>query len=400
MPEPLPLHSAELLAVGAELLVGETRDTNSGDLAGELTALGVEVLRLGALPDRLDVVSGALRDALTRAELVITTGGLGPTPDDLTREAIAAVCSETPAVDPELERWLRDLFARRGIRFAELNLKQAWLIPSASALPNANGTAPGWWVDRPDGRVVIALPGPPRELKAMWRDAVLPRLQARGLGADRAAETLRLTGIGESLIAELIGEEVLRRRNPEVATYARVDAVDVRVSATGDGTTSARELVDGAVATLLPVLGSYVFARGDEGWPEAIGRRVRGRTVAIAEVGTAGQLAGILGRMPWLHEARVLGARTPAARAHGTARAWAEAIRAEAGTDVGLALIARPRKGDLAVTVAVADGTRTTQLRTLAFLAGEQGRRRAANAACAELWARLGDGTRTRRRRA
>lgn len=400
MPEPLPLHSAELLAVGAELLVGETRDTNSGDLAGELTALGVEVLRLGALPDRLDVVSGALRDALTRAELVITTGGLGPTPDDLTREAIAAVCGETPAVDPDLERWLRDLFARRGIRFAELNLKQAWLIPSASALPNANGTAPGWWVDRPDGRVVIALPGPPRELKAMWRDAVLPRLRDRGLGADRAAETLRLTGIGESLIAELIGEEVLRRRNPEVATYARVDAVDVRVSATGDGVTSARELVDGAVATLLPVLGSYVFARGDEGWPEAIGRRVRGRTVAIAEVGTAGQLAGILGRMPWLHEARVLGARTPAARAHRTARAWAETIRAEAGTDVGLALIARPRKGDLAVTVAVADGTRTTQLRTLAFLAGEQGRRRAANAACAELWARLGDGTKTRRRRA
>ena len=185
-----------------------------------------------ALP--ISVVTGALADALGRADLVITTGGLGPTPDDLTRESIAAVCGETPTIDPAIEAWLRDLFARRGVRFSEANLKQAWRIPSATALHNANGTAPGWWVERPDGRVIIALPGPPRELRGMWRDEVLPRLRERGLGADRAAETLRLTGIGESLLVDLIGEPVLRRPNPEVATYARVDAVDVRVSATGD----------------------------------------------------------------------------------------------------------------------------------------------------------------------
>ena len=189
------LETAELLAVGAELLVGETRDTNSGDLAIELTALGVEVGRLSQLPDRLPVVTGALADALGRADLVITTGGLGPTPDDLTRESIAAVCGETPTIDPAIEAWLRDLFARRGVRFSEANLKQAWRIPSATALHNAHGTAPGWWVERPDGRVIIALPGPPRELRGMWRDEVLPRLRERGLGADRAAETLRLTGI-------------------------------------------------------------------------------------------------------------------------------------------------------------------------------------------------------------
>lgn len=383
------LETAELLAVGAELLVGETRDTNSGDLAIELTALGVAVGRLSQLPDRLDVVTGALRDALERSDLVITTGGLGPTPDDLTRESIAAVCGETPAIDPAIEAWLRDLFARRGIRFAEANLKQAWLIPSATALPNANGTAPGWWVERPDGRVVIALPGPPRELKGMWRDAVLPRLRDRGLGADRAAETLRLTGIGESLLVDLIGEDVLRRRNPEVATYARVDAVDVRVSATGDATTSARSLVDGAVADLMPRLGQYVFARGDDGWPEAIGRRVGKRRLATVEIGTAGQLAGMLAKSPWVTHAQVIAPRSPLARQHASPRAWAEAAREAAGAELGLALVARETGGDMAVRIAVAGAGRTTEIRTLAFLAGDQGRRRAANAACAELWSRL-----------
>ena len=114
---PAPLATAELLAVGAELLVGETRDTNSGDIARELTALGVEVTRMTQLPDDQAVVTDALRQALQRVDLVITSGGLGPTPDDLTREAIAAALSEEPAVDPDLEAWLRSLWAKRGLPF-------------------------------------------------------------------------------------------------------------------------------------------------------------------------------------------------------------------------------------------------------------------------------------------
>ena len=167
---------------------------------------------------------------------MVTTGGLGPTPDDLTREAIAHVCGETVAVDPDIEQWLRDLFDRRGIRYSEANRKQAWLIPSASSLPNPNGTAPGWWVDRPDGRVIVALPGPaPRDAtrcgatrccRGWWHAAWAPTGPSRRCGS---------SGIGESLLVDAIGEEVLRRRNPEVATYARVDAVDVRVSATAEG---------------------------------------------------------------------------------------------------------------------------------------------------------------------
>src|SRR3989441_373991 len=169
------------------------------------------------------------------------------TSDDLTREAIAQVVAETPSVDGALEAWLRDLWARRDLPFPASNVKQAWLIPSAVALANPNGTAPGWLVARPDGHVVIALPGPPREMDPMWRNEALPRLIARGLGADVAFRTYRLMDIGESQGAEVLGEELLRRSNPEVATYARADAVDVRVSATSgpgpDGPATAEALV-------------------------------------------------------------------------------------------------------------------------------------------------------------
>ena len=156
------LRVAGLLSVGSELTVGETRDTNSGEIARELTQYGVRVARIQALPDELETVRGAFAAALSNAGLVVSTGGLGPTPDDLTREAIAAATGETVAIDPDLEAWLRNLWARRNMPFAPINLKQAWLIPSATAIPNPNGTAPGWWVDVKGGQVIVALPGPPR----------------------------------------------------------------------------------------------------------------------------------------------------------------------------------------------------------------------------------------------
>ena len=195
-PPPRRLLTAELLSIGSELTVGETRDTNAGELARALTERGVRVTRLTALPDNLIEVEAAITTGLGRCDLIVSTGGLGPTPDDLTREAIAGACGETPAVDPDLEAWLRELWARRGMPFPELNLKQAWRIPSAVSLANPNGTAPGWFVTRPDGRVIVALPGPPREMRPMWSDEVVPRLDALGLGAEVASRTYRLAGIG------------------------------------------------------------------------------------------------------------------------------------------------------------------------------------------------------------
>jgi nicotinamide-nucleotide amidase len=379
------IETAELLAVGAELLLGDTRDTNSGDLAHELTAVGVEVLRLTDLPDRLDVVATALSEALGRADLVVTTGGLGPTPDDLTREAIARVCGEEPYEDPGLAAWLRERFERRGLPFVDANRKQAWLIPSARSMPNPHGTAPGWWVERPDGRVIAALPGPPRELHPMWQAEVLPRLRQRGVGADRAAETLRLSGIGESMLVGLIGEETLRRRNPEVATYARADAVDVRVSAVAEGGRTARELVDAELAHLEPLVRRFLFARGDHGWPHAIGQRLGGRTLATVEQGTAGLLAALLGGEPWLALAE---ARPPAGDAD--ARLAAHAVRARGSADLGLALLARETGEDTQVIVGVTDGITGAVEEHTAFLGGEMGRRRAVNVACMALWRWLG----------
>jgi nicotinamide-nucleotide amidase len=385
-----PLTTAEILAVGSELLVGETRDTNSGDLATDLSARGVRVTRITALPDQLEAVAEAFRAALDSADLVVSTGGLGPTPDDLTREAISQVCGSEPHVDPELEVWLRAMFERRGLPFVDANLKQAWLIDGADPLPNGNGTAPGWWVERPGGGVIVALPGPPREAWPIWRGEVVPRLEARGVGADRYAETLRLTGIGESALVDLIGEALLRAGNPIIATYARADAVDVRISAEGGRGRSAHDLVDGLMAEVLPRLGPYVFARGDDTWVDALARRLGTRTLAIVEIGTAGQLGALLGNADWLVFGELLGASSALAGEHRGAEAYAAQVRHAAGSDVGLAVRARERNGDTAVTIAVALEDGVTQVTRTAFLGGDPGRRRAALLACAELWARLG----------
>jgi competence/damage-inducible protein CinA-like protein len=386
------IRSAELLSIGTEITSGETQDTNAGELARQLTELGVEVHGLVALPDDLQAATAAFRSALEHADLVVSTGGLGPTPDDLTREAIAAACGETPAVDRELEAWLSELFERRGLAMAEMNRKQAWLIPSAAPLANPNGTAPGWFVERPDGRVIVALPGPPREMRPMWRDAVMPRLQERRIGGDRWARTLRLTGIGESAAAELIGEDLLRGANPSVATYARAASVDVRVAATspGDGR-SPRDVGEPVTLDLEKRLAAHVFAHDDETWIDAIGRRLAGRSLAIVEMGTGGSLTALLGDAPWLVFAELLGPASPLLAAHRSPEPFARNVRDAAPADVGLAVMARERRGDTAVTVAVAIGAEVAKETRTAFLGGAEGRRRAALVAAGVLWKRLGE---------
>jgi nicotinamide-nucleotide amidase len=397
-PSPRSIDAAEVLSIGSELTTGETRDTNAGELARGLSMRGVTVLRMQDLPDDLEVVAAGFHDALERADLVVSTGGLGPTPDDLTREAIAATTGEEPAVDAELEAWLRGLWDRRGLPFAEINLKQAWLIPSATAIPNPNGTAPGWWVERPDGRIVAALPGPPREMRPMWTEWVLPRLEARGLGREQDVRTLRLTGIGESLVAERLGD-LLHARNPVVATYARTDAVDVRIAArrdAGNGTgrvTSARELADAAERKVLDAVGEFVWARGETSWRDAIGEALarRGWRVATIEIGLGGELTALFGDAPWV--VRTVSRRgetnEDADRSSGALEAEAARACRDAGAEVGMAVRAAERGADMAVTVAIVTPDRTHTERRLAFLGGAQGRARAALTAAAVLLADL-----------
>jgi nicotinamide-nucleotide amidase len=376
----LRLLTAELLSVGSEITVGDTRDTNAGELARDLTARGVQVLRLQAIPDDLEVVRGTLEAALSRADLVVTTGGLGPTPDDLTREAIAALVGEEPTIDPEMEAWLRDRFERRGMAFPEVNLKQAWRIPSAEALPNPNGTAPGWLVRAAAGRIVVTLPGPPREMRPMWHDEALPRLVARGLGREIVARTWRLHGIGESHVAELLGEELLRAPDPQVATYARVEAVDVRVASSGPG---AEARVARAGAVVEAQLGRYVWATGETTWAGAVAAALeqRGWTLAIVELGMGGALTALLGGLDGVlrTESAIAGdGEVDLAR-------LADDARTTAAADVGLAVLAVPRGEDTAVSVSVQTPHGDWSERRLAFLGGSIGRSRAAMSAASVL---------------
>jgi nicotinamide-nucleotide amidase len=382
------IRTAEILAVGSELTNGWTRDTNSGDLARELTELGVEVRRTTDLPDDLQLVAESFRQAIATADLVISTGGLGPTPDDLTREAIAEATGLKPMVDPDLLTWLDGIFARRGIKMPKSNTKQAWLVPGGVALPNAHGTAPGWLVELPAGGVLIALPGPPREMWPMWREHAVPRLQQRGLGSDRAWHTLRTTGIGESQLVPLIGEGYLRGTNPSVATYARQDGVEIRVGAVGvDGETS-QQMVDRTVADIRRRIGRFVFAEGSDSWPEVLAAALGDRTLAVVEVGTDGQVVSLLGGAPFF-------AAGEQVQLDDALEHLADAVRRWAGSDVGLAVRATERNSDTAVAVAIDAGdARHSEERTV-FLAGAEGRRRAAIAACAVLWQWLSEGAKT-----
>jgi nicotinamide-nucleotide amidase len=385
---PRRILTAELLAIGTELTVGETVDTNSGEIARSLVMHGVHVTRVADLPDDLEVVVDALRTALARADIVVTTGGLGPTPDDLTREAVAAVCGEVPVIDPATLAWLEEIWARRGQAFPMVNAKQAWLIPSATSLPNPNGTAPGWWVDRPDGRVIALLPGPPREMRPMWVEQVLPRLAARGVGAESVVRTLRLTGVGESQVAEVLGETLLRATNPVVATYARRDAVDVRISARAGGGRSAGELADEAEAAVLAAFGERVWARGDTTWADALAEALdaRGWTIATSEAGTGGALVGLLRDMAAVVRAEVLALpadETPASDA--ALLAAAETVRGAGPAEVGLAIHATPHGKDLDVRIAIVTPSGSRTDRRLALTRGSYGADRAALATAAVL---------------
>jgi nicotinamide-nucleotide amidase len=391
---------AELLSVGSEILNGETVDTNASELARGLASLGVTVSRITAVPDELAAVADAFDQATRRADLVVSTGGLGPTPDDLTREAIAKVAGETPAIDAALEAWLRGLWDRRGMPFPTINLKQAWLIPSATAIPNDNGTAPGWWVNLKRGAIVVALPGPPREMRPMWSSWVMQRLRERGAGAEVDVRTLRLTGVGESQVADLLGEALLRAPNPIVATYARADGIDVRISARtrrADGDVaarSARELADEAEALVLAAVGEHVWARGDMRWPDAIDIRMAdlGWRAACTEIGLGGELLALCGDAPWLVRGialRLSEADVDAPGSSASLEAMAQQARAESGVEVGLAVRASERGADMAVSVAVVTPFRAHSERRLVFLAGPQGRSRAAITAAAVLLSEL-----------
>ncbi|MEM7734167.1 MAG: CinA family nicotinamide mononucleotide deamidase-related protein [Deinococcota bacterium] len=284
---------AEFISIGTELLLGEIVDTNSAWVASDLAERGVTVYRSTRIGDNLGRIQTVLREALSRADVVITCGGLGPTDDDMTREAIAALMSETPAVDAELEATLRARFAKFSRHMPEQNLKQAWLIPSAESLPNPNGTAPGWFVRTVEDKVIITLPGPPRELKAMWTGQAVPRLKL-----PKSAfyiKILKTTNIGESTAAEKLGTWT-RSANPSVATYAKRDGVHVRVAAKADTVDAAKHAAETAEQEVREALQGFVWGEDTDEFGEVVTQKLaaKGKTLASLETVSGGMLADSL----------------------------------------------------------------------------------------------------------
>lgn len=293
----MPLvRTAEIISVGTELLLGEIVDTNSAYLAADLARLGVDVLWSSRVGDNHGRIALLLDLALSRSDLVVVGGGLGPTDDDLTRDAIASVLGEEQVHDPELVRWLRERFAASGRAMPERNLQQTNVIPAATVLPNPIGTAPGWLVKTTrDGvdRLIVTLPGPPREMERMWREQAIVRLD---LPTSRLyTRTFKTHGVGESLVAERLGA-LTKQANPSVATYAKRDGVHVRVAAKADDMDSARALASATLAGVTDAIGSSTWGFDNDELPDLVLRAMRNRgwRLALAEGFSGGLLTELL----------------------------------------------------------------------------------------------------------
>ena len=284
---------AALMSIGSELLQGFLTDTNVTFLAQELGALGIEVVGVFQVGDDLDRLSLALERALDDADIVVTTGGIGPTADDLTREAIARICNEEPEVDPVALEMVREFFRRRGSDMPERNAKQAWTIPSAEILPNPNGTAPGWLV-RTCGKVIVSMPGVPREMMPMWRNEAVPRLMDAIPQQSIVTQTLKTIGIGESAAEQEI-DEIVQRGYPVVSTYAKNDGVHIRIVASAARLEDAQSAVEQAEGEIRSALGRHVYGYLEESLPHAVLSPIaaRGQTLATWEVGTGGLVASL-----------------------------------------------------------------------------------------------------------
>ncbi|HEX6510403.1 MAG TPA: molybdopterin-binding protein, partial [Chloroflexota bacterium] len=210
---------AAILSIGTELMRGDIVDTNSTFLARELGQLGFDVVGIESVPDTLDRLTEAVTRARSTASVTLTTGGLGPTEDDLTRDAIAASLGEELYVDQSLVDEIEARFASMRRRMPASNHRQAMLIPSARPLRNHHGTAPGWLVER-DGFLIVAMPGPPKEMQPMWCESVSPRLE-RLLPGHLAMLSLMTFGLGESAVEERVQDVIHRREDVTVATYAK-----------------------------------------------------------------------------------------------------------------------------------------------------------------------------------
>ncbi len=288
---------AEIISTGTELLLGDIVDTNTPFLASQLALLGIDLYFTSSVGDNYKRLLEVLRLAWQRSELIITTGGLGPTQGDITREVIADLVGERIEINSDLRANLLKIYTRRGQNIAPNSIKQASLIPSASAIPNLRGTAPGWWVEK-NGRIIIVMPGPPSEMRPMWQNEVVPKLQQKA-GAIILSRTIKTFGLGESRVDELL-TNLLSSSNPTLATYHRQDGVHLRITAKAEQHEEALMMISNHEAAVRAVLGDYIWGVNEETLESVVGQLLvtKGLSLAVAESFTGGFLINILSSIP------------------------------------------------------------------------------------------------------
>ena len=284
---------AEIVSVGSELLLGQIVDTNSAVIGRHLAASGLDLYYKTTVGDNLSRLTAGLRQALARSEVVITTGGIGPTADDITREAVAAATGRELEFSEHLMAQIEAFFRARGFKLSPSNRRQAFIPRGAIPIENPVGTAPAFIVEVGE-RCVITLPGVPREMEHLLVTRVLPYLRERyGLKGEIRLRVLKVVGLGESRIGELLTDFMEQGRNPTIGTLAHLGQVDVRIAAKGSDADAAQRLIEPVEAQIRERLGDLIFGADSETLESVISAQVRrvGARVAVAESGSGGVVA-------------------------------------------------------------------------------------------------------------
>ena len=392
------MKKARIVSIGNELLSGTIVDTNTAWLCARLLAIGIPVVGGCTVPDEMDQITEALKRALEDADIVLVTGGLGPTDDDLTRQAMAELFGVRLQLLPRAAEELKAFFAVRGIPMPDRNIVQAYVPEGAAMLHNSIGTAPGiWW--QAEGRVMAAMPGVPAEMMAIFEEEVEARLAAMADGYVIKVRKLHCFGIGESAIAQQLGDLMKRGRNPLINTTANVGAVTLYIVARAENAAEADRMVKADEALLRKLVGDYIYGTDGQTLAEVTGQALlrAGRKIAVAESCTGGMLARMLTDVPgssdyflqgWVtysneSKTKELGVPPELLAQHGAvsaqvAEAMAKGAREKSKADVavGITGIAGPGGGTeekpvglVYISVETPEGTETRQWR---FMRGRE----------------------------
>lgn len=360
---------AEILTIGTELLLGQTIDTNAAYIGEQLAAAGIEVYWKSTVGDHDARIREALRVALARSEVVITTGGLGPTEDDLTCRAIAAELDRPLILDQAVLESIRRRFTERALVMSRNNERQAMIPQAATVLPNPHGTAPGFVIRLGNGRMVAAVPGVPSEMRPMLNEQVIPRVcEAFGVKTRIRSRILKACGITESALDETISDLVRFSRNPTIGVLAYPGEIHIRLTVKTEREAESDRLLDEFETAIRARLGEYLFGRDEERLEEVVGRLLleTKATIAVAESCTGGLVCHRLTNLPGSSayfirgevvysnaaKERLLGVPHELIAEHGAvsrpvALAMAAGMRQTAGTDLALGItgIAGPGGG-------------------------------------------------------